>query len=161
VCPISSAVNLRAENTENGEIMKVLACSCLVLAAMCIPLYARHTINVVNPLQATVVRVDKSKPAAEFTGGDNPSDAPLQPVAYEYDITLRVGCGTYVGRYESAYAYLPSAIATDGQVKVKLRKHFVDVEADGQEIHMRILHCKVSRDSGCDERPQQSAAKTE
>ena len=42
------------------------------------------------------------------TAGSNPSDAPLTSSYYEYDVSIRVGCIIYVGRYLTPFRYLPS-----------------------------------------------------
>lgn len=130
--------------------MKVSACVCLVLAALCTPSFAsRTTSKRVKAQQATILRVDKTEPAQEFTGGDNPSDAPLRSESYDYRVTLRVGCGTYVGQYESAYDYLPSSIAPSNKVNVKLQGHFMDVDSGSEELHMPIVHRQIDREPNC------------
>jgi hypothetical protein len=135
--------------------MKVSASLCLVLVATCIPSYALHTrSNSVHTQQGMIVRVDKEGPAEAFSGGDNPSDAPLRSESYDYNVTLRVACGTYVGRYESASDYLPSVISANNKVKVKLERHFVDVDSGSQEIHMPIVHRNVEHGTNCDSKRQ-------
>jgi hypothetical protein len=63
-----------------------------------------------NPYtQGTVVAVQKHKVYSPDStiGGSNPSDAPLTSRYYAYDVSVRVDCRTYVGRYETPINYLP------------------------------------------------------
>jgi len=93
----------------------------------------------------TVVTVDKS----ESTYPGSP-DAPLEPDVYSYDIGVRVDCTIYVGRYESAFDYLPSPLAPHHQVEVLLHKHILYVrmpELD-REVKMSIVgHKRVNEDA--------------
>ena len=61
--------------------------------------------------------------------GDNPSDAPLQPQTYSYDIGILLGGSVYQARYDSAVDELPSAIAPNHAIQVNLKKHTMDVNS--------------------------------
>jgi hypothetical protein len=90
-------------------------------------------------LPGTVVTVQKHKAESNYVG-DNPSDAPLQSSAFAYDVSLRVSCGTYVGRYQSALNYLPAVFTPNRPVEVRFQKHVMYVEVPGeQEYKMGIV----------------------
>lgn len=92
-------------------------------------------------LPATVLRVQKHETGSTSNYlGDNPSDAPLRSEVYPYEISLRVNCATYVGRYESAVDYLPAVFTPHRTVRVRLQKHvmYVNVRGD-QEFRMGIV----------------------
>jgi hypothetical protein len=61
-------------------------------------------------------------------GGSNPSDAPLTSRYYAYEVSIRVGCETYVGRYETPFHYLPSAFAPGRRLEFRLTKHVMYFE---------------------------------
>ena len=90
------------------EILIVLG-----LASSAVPVYlpARTKRDCHDLSQAaTVISVNRQGSPSHYPGG-NPSDAPLVAKGYRYDIGIRLGCNIYVGRYESAIDYLPSAFA--------------------------------------------------
>jgi hypothetical protein len=90
-------------------------------------------------LPGIVVTVQKHEAESNYVG-DNPSDAPLQSTAFAYDVSLRVSCGTYVGRYQSALNYLPAVFTPNRPVEVRLQKHVMYVEVPGeQEYKMGIV----------------------
>lgn len=132
--------------------MKVSAQFCLALAGICVlALAAQATTARLGVRRATVISIAKEPPVEGFRAGDNPSDASMRSESYDYDVTLRIGCGTYVGRYESAYDYLPSTISANNKIKVTLEKRFVDVNSGSQQIRMPIVH--RSRRAGCVSKP--------
>ena len=94
-------------------------------------------------VQGTVVEVQKHKTQSpEYTiGGSNPSDAQLASSYYTYEISIRVGCRIYVGRYDTALNYLPSIFARDQHVELRLTKRvmYFDVPYSAG-IRMRIIH---------------------
>jgi hypothetical protein len=90
-------------------------------------------------LPGTVVTVQKHEAESNYVG-DNPSDAPLQSNAFAYDISLRVSCGTYIGRYQSASDYLPAVFTPNRPVEIRLQKHVMYVEVPGErEYKMGIV----------------------
>ncbi len=101
---------------------------------------------------ATVVSVTKHVPASNYLG-DNPSDAPLQARDYAYDISIRLNCNLYVGRYESALKYLPSVFAPNHEVDVRLRKHimYVSLPFSDEEVMMGIVAHRRVKDEVCAE----------
>jgi hypothetical protein len=98
---------------------------------------------------ATVVSVDRFQPVSKYLG-ENPADAPLWAREYAYDIGIRLACNIYVGRYESAINYLPSAFARNQIVDVRLQKHllFVSLPDSDWDVKMGIVsHRRVRNDS--------------
>lgn len=79
---------------------------------------------------ATIVSVDSRAIPSTYAGG-NPSDAPLQPDVYSYDIGILLGGTVYRTTYDSAFNTLPAAIAPHHSVQVNLKKHVVNVELPG------------------------------
>jgi hypothetical protein len=102
-----------------------------------------------NPfVQGTVVEVQKQKVYFPnyAIGGSNPSDAPLTSRYYAYQVSVRVDCKTYVGRYETPFNYLPSEFIPNHPIQVHLTKHvmYFDLPND-PDMRMGI----VRRSSDC------------
>jgi len=77
----------------------------------------------------------------EYTiGGSNPSDAPLATRFYSFEVSMEVGCTSYVGRYQTPMNYLPSVFAVGQSVTFRLTSHvmFFDI-ADSAGIRMPII----------------------
>ncbi|MGA9503806.1 MAG: hypothetical protein WBV31_05160, partial [Terriglobales bacterium] len=74
------------------------------------------------------------------------ADSPPPPTEYDYEVSLRMGCLVYVGLYQSAIDYLPSAIAPDQSVEVSVEKHVMRVRVSGdREITLEITrHYRAS-----------------
>jgi hypothetical protein len=87
----------------------------------------------------TVVQIQKNQPQSNYVGS-SPSDAPLESNAFEYEVSVRVNCDTYIGRYQSEFDYLPAVFTPNRAVEVRLQKHvmYVDVPGD-QEYRMGII----------------------
>jgi hypothetical protein len=98
---------------------------------------------------ATVVSVEKYNSPSTYIG--SPTDAPLQPEEYAYDIGIRLECDLYVGRYESATDYLPSVFAADHSVDVRLQKHvlYVSLPFGDQVVKMGIIGHHRVKDNAC------------
>jgi len=75
-------------------------------------------------VQGTVVDVQKYRVESPTyaMGGSNRSDAPLTTRFYAFDISIRVGCATYVGRYDSAVNYLPMVFSSNRAIQLHLTK---------------------------------------
>lgn len=100
-----------------------------------------------KPLQdATVLSVEKHE-EQRMTGGDNPSDAPLpDPETFAYDISVRLSCGTYVGRYQSWYDYVPSVFTPNQKIQLRLTRSVMYVPVPNQkEVEMPIVSKHVER----------------
>ena len=99
-------------------------------------------------LEGTVLQVEKHE-TTQSTAGSNPSDAPLpDPETYDYDVAVRVKCGTYVGRFESWYDYVPATLSANQKIQVRLAHGtmYVDV-LDQKEVPMRIISRHEDRGS--------------
>jgi len=123
---------------------------CIGIAALVIvPMLNASPARGPNPyVQGTVVDVQKHKVySPDYTmGGSNPSDAPLTSRYYAYDVSVRVDCKTYVGRYETPFNYLPSAFAPDQPIQLRLTKHVMYFDLpNNPDMRMGI----VRRSSGC------------
>jgi hypothetical protein len=120
-----------------------------VLVGMAPAARARQTQNHSNAyLQGTVVAVQKYKVySPEYTmGGSNPSDAPLTSRYYAFEVSIRVDCKTYVGRYDTPFNFLPSVFTPDKPIQVHMTKHvmYFDLPND-PDMRMGI----VRRKSNC------------
>ena len=73
--------------------------------------------------QGTVVKVDRQEVQAPNNCCYSGTDTPLQNQYYAYEVTVRVGCTDYVGRYESYLDFFPSAITAGKSVQVRPEKH--------------------------------------
>ena len=106
--------------------MKTSLCIGIAVLVIVPMLYASQTQGGSNPyVSATVVEVEKHKvySPAYTMGGSNPSDAPLTSQYYAYDVSVRVDCKTYIGRYETPFNYLPSDFTPHQPIQVRLTRH--------------------------------------
>ena len=94
-------------------------------------------------VQGQVVEVQKDRvQSPESTmGGSNLSDAPLTSRYYAFEVSIRVGCKTYVGIYQTPLNYLPTEFTPDRWVRFRLtnRVMYFDVP-DSAGIRMYIAH---------------------
>ena len=93
-------------------------------------------------VQGTVVGVrHKLYSPGSTNAGSNPSDAPLTSRFYAYEVSVRVDCKTYVGRYETPFKYLPSALTPDQPIPVRLTRHVMYFELPNDpDMRMGIVH---------------------
>jgi hypothetical protein len=132
---------------------KMLMALSLVSGALflCAHAYAKRTSSNQEGYQAaTVISVDKHVTPSNYVG-DSPSDAPLAADDYSYDIGIRLNCNVYVGRYESAIDYLPSAFAPNHKVDVLVRKHvmYVSLPESDQEVKTGIVSHRLLKGALC------------
>jgi hypothetical protein len=123
----------------------------LVLSTLLVHLHADTKRESKDRYQtATVVTVDKHVSESNYAGG-SPSDAPLQAEDYSYDIGIRLNCNIYIGRYESATDYLPSAFSPNHAVDVRLQKHvmYVSLPEGDREVKMGIVGHSRLKEQGC------------
>lgn len=82
---------------------------------------------------ATVVSVTNHEISSTYVG--SPTDAPLQPEVYSYDIGIRLDCTVYVVRYETGLDYLPSVFTPHRTINVSPQKHvmYVNLPGAGEE----------------------------
>ncbi|HZQ66899.1 MAG TPA: hypothetical protein VFA68_00155 [Terriglobales bacterium] len=129
---------------------KMLMVSGLILSALLVYLHAAPKREPKNQYQtATVVSVDKHISDSNYLG--SPSDAPLQTEDYSYDISIRLQCNIYIGRYESATDYLPSVFSPKHLVDVRLQKHlmYVSLPESDREVKMGIVGHRRVKEVGC------------
>ena len=87
---------------------------------------------------AIVVSVEPHDPQSTFNYG-GPSDLPLQPQVYSYDIGIRVGSIIYRTSYDSAFEDLPAAFTANNPIQVDLRNHVMYVTLSGDRaVRMAI-----------------------
>jgi len=99
--------------------------------------------------KATIVSVMTYEATSNYVG-DNPSDAPLRPTEYVIDIGVRLGCYVYVGRYDSAIDYLPTALAPNRTVDVRLDKYVMSINSPAdREVKMGIVRQNPIKDGTC------------
>jgi len=94
-------------------------------------------------VQGQVVEVQKHREQSpEYTmGGSNPSDAPLTTRYYAFEVSIRVGCTTYVGIYQTPFNSLPPEFSPDRRIRFRLTKHVMYFEIpDSAGIGMHIAH---------------------
>jgi len=118
-----------------------------VLAAMLAVINASAKESKVRQyFEGTVVRVDKYEPQ-QVVAGQNPSDAPLaDPETFAYDIAVHVNCGTYVGRYQSWYDYVPSVFAADRKIQLRLTRSVMYVNVPNEkELELSIVSKHIER----------------
>jgi hypothetical protein len=105
-----------------------------------------------QPQQGTIVDVQKqnvSTPPVR-TGAD-PDRTPLQSHYYRYNVSVRLNCEMYVGRYESELDDPPAELSANNSVPVRLMKHTMYLDFPGDSVKMRIVHHKPSQEGACDQ----------
>jgi hypothetical protein len=102
-------------------------------------------------LPGTVLEVQKHEEnSASNYVGDSPSDAPLRSEVYAYDVSIRINCATYVGRWRSAFDYIPSVFTPNRAVQVRLEKHLMYVDVPGEkEFRMGLVEHPRGPTSPC------------
>lgn len=128
---------------------RVLSVSVLLTALLVVYLHAQ-TKHMSGYETATVVSVDKYV-APTYTIGISPSDTPLEPEVFAYNVGVRLNCNVYVGRHESAINYLPSVFAPNRTVDVRLDKHLMIVSLPDTDriVKMGIISHKHIGDQAC------------
>jgi hypothetical protein len=105
-----------------------------------------------QPQAGTIVSVQKQDVSAPpVRTGANADRTPVQSHYYLYDVSVRLNCDVYVGRYESELNDLPSALAPNNSVPVRLLKHTMYLDFPSDSVKMRIVHYKVSQGAACDQ----------
>jgi hypothetical protein len=137
------------------EIMKYTLMACAFLLVSLVPSLNASKVQdqTHNYQQGTILSVEKHEVhSPEYSGGSNPSDAPLTSTFYAYDVSVRADCGTYVARYESPTEYLPSQFASGHPIQVRITKHFAYFNVPiNREMKMAITHRQRIREGTCDE----------
>jgi hypothetical protein len=104
-------------------------------------------------LNGTVLRVERIDNSAR-PNLDNPTDAPMpDPETFSYNVSVHVNCGTYIGRYENWYDFVPSVLAPNQKIQLRLTRTAMFVPMSNQkEIEMSIVSkhreagpCEISK----------------
>jgi hypothetical protein len=97
--------------------------------------------------RATVVSVEKHDPDVALHR--KLVDAPTPSSEYDANVSIRLNCVMYLGRYKSAIDYLPGVFVSGQSVEVSPGKHFLYVKVPGTgEVKLRIVrHDAVVGDS--------------
>jgi hypothetical protein len=85
--------------------------------------------------QGTVLSVERQEvrsPEGYYSG----TDVPLQSEYYAYNVSVRVGCVTYHGRYETPFDYLPSAFGPGKPIQVRMTKYAMHFDVPGDNEFM-------------------------
>jgi hypothetical protein len=99
-------------------------------------------------VQGTVITVKKNRvQSPEYTvGGSNPADAPLTSTYYSFEVSVRVNCEIYIGRYSTPFNYLPSMFSSDRVIPLRLTRHVMYFDTPNDpELRMGIIR----RSSAC------------
>jgi len=98
--------------------------------------------------RAVVVTVQEREP--NMPRRRNPTDAPVARSEKDYDISLRVNCSVYVGRYESQSDDLPGAFAVGQALDVSPGKHVLYVKIRGsRDTQMTLIRRYAAADDSC------------
>jgi hypothetical protein len=97
---------------------------------------------------AIVVSAQKYEPEVPHHGKF--TDAPAPSSEYDADVSIRLNCLVYVGRYESPIDYLPGVFKPGKSVEVRPGKHFLYVSVPGiGEVKLRIVRRKPVAGDSC------------
>lgn len=101
--------------------VRVCLCAFVVLA-IGTPAIAKD-VDSVTYQQGTILKVARQKIASPNACCDDPTDRPLQTSYYAFEVTVRAGCTTYEGQYETALDFYPAAFTPGKTVQVRATKH--------------------------------------
>jgi len=105
-----------------------------------------------QPQQGTIVNVQKQDVATpRAQTGTDPVRTPLQSHHYLYNVSVRLNCDVYVGRYETELDNLPSELSANNYVPVRLLKRVMYLDFPGDTVKMQIVHHQVSHEVACDQ----------
>jgi uncharacterized protein involved in exopolysaccharide biosynthesis len=124
---IMNAARHRPHGANGADMKNILVLFVIVSGVL---LTSGHAAAQPEYQPATVVSVE-SRAIPSNDVGDNPSDAPLQPEVYSYEIGILLGGTVYRTSYDSAFDALPSAFAPNHSIQVNLKKHVMEVELPG------------------------------
>ena len=100
--------------------------------------------------QGTILKVDKREVSSPDQCCYSGTDSPLKSEYFAYDVSVRVQCGIYVAHYETAFDFLPSELAADRKVDVRVANHDLYFDVPGaQDIRMAIVRRRRDRTGAC------------
>jgi hypothetical protein len=95
-----------------------------------------------------VVSAQKYEPSTPHHGKF--TDAPAPSSEYDANVSIRLNCIQYLGRYKSAIDYLPGVFVPGQSVEVSPEKHFLYVKVPGSgEVKLRIVRRDPVVESAC------------
>ena len=113
----------------------------LILAMLTTTMFAKA--QSADATQGTIVSIQKSTVATpEISGAGDATDNPLQTQYHRYDISVKVGDGLYVGRYESEFNDLSDSLAPNHVVSVRLQKGVMYLDSQGDSLKTTIVSRK-------------------
>jgi hypothetical protein len=134
------------------EIVKNKLYAAIVVSMFMVSMLSASPMQVQSKLYqpGTVLSVDRQEVTSPNQCCYSGSDSPVQTEYYAYDVSVRVACVTYVGRYETPFDYLPSAFGPNKTIQVRLTKHILYFEVPGdKEMKMGIIHHSNDRAAPC------------
>jgi len=100
--------------------------------------------------EGKIVNVNKQDVATPpARAGADPVHTPLQSHYYVYNVSVQLNCDIYVGRYESEFDDLPSALSPNNHVPLRIAKHVMYLDFPGDPVKMQIVRHKVSHADSC------------
>jgi hypothetical protein len=99
--------------------------------------------------QAVVVSSEKHE---RITSVRRPkeTDAPPPGTEFSYDISMRVGCTVYVGRYRSELDFVPDSFAANKTVDISPGKHLVYAKIQGRpDVKMTLVRTEPATGDSC------------
>ncbi len=99
--------------------------------------------------KAVVVSVEKYEPPTALHR--KVTDAPDPSSEYDANVSIRLNCVVYLGRYKSAIDYLPGVFAAGQSVEVSPEKPWLYVKVSGTgEVKLRIVRRRPIAGGSCD-----------
>jgi len=100
--------------------------------------------------QGTITKVEKQDVSSPpVRAGAEPVRTPLQSHYSVYNISVKLNCEVYVGRYESELNDLPSSLSPQSSVPVRLEKHAMYLDFPGDTVKTTIVHHEASHEGAC------------
>ena len=133
--------------------MKIVLCVVMLAAvsAMTVPFATGQSKQTQEGIIINVQKQEVATPPVR-TGAD-PVRTPLQSRYYLYNISVQLNCDVYVGRYETEFNDLPSALSAQNRVPVRLEKHSMYLDFPGDTVKTQIVRHKVSSEGACAQTP--------
>ena len=119
-------------------------CSLLIFSGYAVPLNASTR----QYQKAVVVSVENHDPAT--TLHRKVTDAPDALTEFDANVSIRLNCVVYLGRYKSAIDYMPTVFALDQPVEVSPQKNFLFVKVPGNgDVKLRIVRHDPASGNAC------------
>ena len=104
----------------------------------------------VNPAVSESRRSQRTEYEPDTPRHGKRTDAPAPATEYDYDVSIRLNCSVYVGRYLSGIDYLPDVFSANQSVEVSLDKHFMYVKVPGsRDVKMGIVRTYAEPGDSC------------